>query len=356
MSKMIKITNCVRGVLSPLLANIALHGMETFVQTHFRQRRISKTRLSPKVTLVRYADDFVVIHEDKAVLEKCRELLSEWLAEWGLVMKPGKTRLVHTLHPWDEEKAGFDFLGMTIRQFKVGRTHSGKDQQGNLLGYKTIIKPSKSSQQRHWQQLRDIVYRQQASPQEALIRELNVVIRGWCAYYGGVVAKDVFSQMDFLLYKRLYLWAMRRHKGRHKQKVVRKYWRLEKGTWKFETLQGVKLHYHSYTPIVRHVKVLANRSPFDGDWLYWGKRLSHHSGLSRRKCLLLKRQDGQCSYCGLLFTVTDLFEEDHHLPKVRGGKDELANIRLLHKHCHHQKTREDGSMAARGSGTQRGAV
>lgn len=339
------------GVISPLLANIALHGMETYVQEQFRQRRISRTRLSPKITLIRYADDFVVIHEDRKVLEQCQSLLTEWLSDWGLSMKPSKTQLVHTLQPMHDDKVGFDFLGMTIRQFKVGRLHTGKDQRGRPLGFKTIIKPSKTAQARHWQRLREIIRRQSSSPQEALIRELNPVIRGWCSYYAGVVAKDVFSRMDFLMYTSLRNWAMRRHGGKKRRRIVRKYWRLEEGSWKFNTLKGVKLYYHSYTGVVRHVKVLGIRSPFDGDWVYWGKRLSHHSGLSRRHCLLLKRQRGRCNFCGLRFTVNDLLEEDHRQPKIQGGGNELANCQLLHRHCHHQKTARDGSKAARGSNT-----
>ena len=338
------------GVISPLLTNITLHGMEQYVQEQFRQRRISPTRLSAKITLIRYADDFVVIHEEKAVLEQCQVLLAEWLAGWGLAMKPSKTRLVHTLHPTGEQVAGFDFLGMTVRQFKVGRSHSGKDQRGHLLGFKTLIKPSKKAQSRHWQRLREVIRRQSSSPQEALIREVNPIVRGWCAYYAGVVAKDIFSRMDFLMYNGLRRWAMRRHGGKHRQRIMRKYWRLEQGSWKFDTPQGVKLRYHSYTAVVRHVKILGTRSPYDGDWVYWGKRLSHHSGLTRRHCLLLKRQKGRCSYCGLPFTVTDLVEEDHPQPRIRGCGNELANCQLLHRHCHHQKTAEDGSMAARGSG------
>lgn len=338
------------GVISPLLANIALHGMEQYVQQQFRQRRISPTRLSPKITLIRYADDFVVIHEDKAILEQCQAMLAEWLAGWGLAMKSSKTRLAHTLHPTQGQVAGFDFLGMTVRQFKVGRLHSGKDQRGRPLGFKTLIKPSKKAQSRHWQRLREVIGRQSSSPQEALIREINPLIRGWCAYYAGVVAKDVFSRMDFVLYNRLRRWAMRRHGGKHRRRIMHRYWRLEQGRWKFDTPQGVKLHYHSYTAVVRHVKVLGTRSPYDGDWVYWGKRLSHHSGLSRRHGLLLKRQEGRCGYCGLPFTVTDLVEIDHQLPRIRGGGNELANCQLLHRHCHHQKTAGDGSMAARNSG------
>nr|WP_262906165.1 group II intron reverse transcriptase/maturase [Hymenobacter terricola] len=194
------------GVISPLLANIALHGMETVIQTHFRQKRISPTRLSPKATLIRYADDFVVLHEDRAVIEACREILADWLAPLGLAMKPAKTRVVHTRHHAPEHPAGFDFLGMSVRQFPVGRTHTGKSPRGIPLGYKTLIKPSRTAQQRHDRRLHEIVYWQRDSPQAALIRELNPVIRGWCTYYAGVVAKDVFSRLDYSLHHKLRRW------------------------------------------------------------------------------------------------------------------------------------------------------
>ncbi|GAB3840739.1 group II intron reverse transcriptase/maturase [Hymenobacter jeollabukensis] len=344
------------GVISPLLANIALHGMETVIQTHFRQRRISRTRLSPKATLIRYADDFVVLHEDRHVVEACREVLADWLAQLGLAMKSAKTRVVHTLHHTPQHPAGFDFLGMTVRQFPVGRTHTGKSPRGIPLGYKTIIKPSRTAQQRHDRRLGEIVYRQRGSPQAALIRELNPVIRGWCAYYAGVVAKDVFSRLDYTLHHKLRRWATRRHSGKHKRRIVHKYWRLEQGSWKFDTPQGVRLHTHSLTRIKRHVKVAGSRSPFDGRWVYWGARLRDYHGLSRRTCALLKQQAGRCGWCKLYFTDTDILEQDHRVPRIRGGKEELANLQLLHRHCHDQKTKQDGSMAARGSGTQRGAV
>lgn len=344
------------GVISPLLANIALHGMEEYVMNVFRQRRISPTIMSPKITLIRYADDFVVIHQDRDVLERCRKLLDEWLSEIGLTMKLSKTKLVHTLYPTGGSKSGFDFLGVTVRQFPVGRTHTGKDQRGNPLGYKTIIRPSKKSQRQHYLRMKEIIYRQRASPQESLIHELNPVIRGWSLYYAGQVSKDVYSRMDYLLFKSLYRWATRRNGGKHKKRIVRKYWRLEKGRWRFETLKEVKLQYHSSTPVVRHVKVQGNRSPFDGDWVYWGKRLGKYSGLTTRRSSLLKRQNFRCAYCGLSLTTMDLIEEDHLSPKIAGGKNDLRNLQLLHRHCHDQKTSVDGSYEARGSGIQRGAV
>ena len=70
-----------------------------------------------------------------------QQLISNWLQDMGLELKPSKTRITHTLHP-HEGNLGFDFLGFHVRQFQVGKTHSGKNPQGEILGFKTIIRPS----------------------------------------------------------------------------------------------------------------------------------------------------------------------------------------------------------------------
>ncbi len=108
------------GVISPLLANIALHGLE---------ERITKvyTRSCKRggANVIRYADDFVVLHRDLETLEEIRQMASEWLAGMGLELKPSKTRITHTLRSHDG-KVGFDFLGFHVRQHHVGKTHTGK--------------------------------------------------------------------------------------------------------------------------------------------------------------------------------------------------------------------------------------
>jgi len=111
--------------------------------------------------------------------------------------------------------------------------------------------------------------------------------------------------------------------------------------WSFETKDGFKLAKHSDTPIIRHTKVQDSRSPFDGDWTYWGQRLSEYSDLTSRKQKLLKRQKGKCTHCGLHFLPDDITEIDHITPKVEGGKGTYDNLQLLHKHCHDEKTALD---------------
>lgn len=143
------------GVLSPLLANIALHGLEELVMNlapSFDMKRKDGTQIGTRdklksVTLIRYADDFVVLHENLEVILLIKKEIEGWLQNIGLEFKPSQTRIAHTLKEHEGKKAGFDFLGFNIRQFPVGKYTSGK-VRGKLLGFKTIITPSKESQDR----------------------------------------------------------------------------------------------------------------------------------------------------------------------------------------------------------------
>ena len=85
----------------------------------------------------------MVLHENKAVVQRCREIISEWLAVVGLELKAKKTRRTHTLYPElsEDGHAGFDFLGHHIRQFPAGKYRSDKDSHGGILGFDTLIDP-----------------------------------------------------------------------------------------------------------------------------------------------------------------------------------------------------------------------
>lgn len=203
------------GPLSPLLANIALHGLESLVKQSF-----PRTSRRPNVPLVvRYADDFVVMHEDREVIEQCRERISEWLGPMGLELKPSKTRIVHTLERVDGQ-IGFDFLGFSVRQYPAGKTRTAHGTNGKALGFKTNIKPSREAVRRHSLKLREIVRRNRSSGQEVLIKELLPVIRGWTGYYSTVCSKETFDTLDHLLYQKLRRWALRRHPNKSAHWVV----------------------------------------------------------------------------------------------------------------------------------------
>ena len=321
------------GVISPLLANVALHGLETMIVGRF-SRRMSRTR-DPNVRriqpmVIRYADDFVVIDEDLTVIKMAKEVIADWLKDLGLELKPSKTRLTHTLEEY-EGPVGFDFLGFHIRQYTVGR-HQATHTRWKILEHKTIIKPSKAAVKRHIDALGAIVTRHKPAPQGSLIRHLNPVIRGWANYYSTQCSKEVFNTIGHHLTRRLLAWAFSRHSKKSKHWVVQKYWH---NGWNFS--DGITtLHKHSDTPIVRHLKVTG--SPFNGDWVYWTTRMGRHPEVPTRIAILLKRQKGKCLYCNLYFKSSDLMEQDHITPTRLGGPNTVENRQLLHRHCHDQKT------------------
>lgn len=337
------------GVISPLLANIALHGMEERIKQYAetldiknsKGHQIGKRDKRNCLSLIRYADDFVILHEDITVVQRCQQIIAEWLKDMGLELKPSKTRLTHTLNECGEEKPGFDFLGFNIRQYQVGKYDSKQ-------GFKTLITPSKKKLKIHYDRIASIIDDHKAAPQAALIRRLNPVIIGWSNYYSTVISKESFSQLDHLMYQKLKAWAESRHPNKSKERIVNKYWQTRGGNnWVFATrLEGknpLRLQSHAETPIVRHVKVKGDASPFDGNLIYWSSRMGTHPETTKRVATLLKKQKGKCTHCGLYFREEDVLEIDHIIPKVQGGKDEYKNLQILHRHCHDTKTATDGS-------------
>ncbi len=324
------------GNISPLLANIALHGLETHIGKQF-PRSGRRNFATPNV--VRYADDFVILHAERQVVERCQTVVAEWLQDMGLELKPSKTRITHTLAVPDGAP-GFDFLGFHIRQYPAGKTQSGKDGQGRLQGFKTYITPSKPARQRHVQKLRKILKSHRHAEQRTLIKRLTPVIRGWAQYYAHVVSARTFQKLDHTLYGMLRAWAVYRHPQKSRHWIVHQYWRVDEGQgWLFQPAhRAVPLYRHTQTPIRRHVKVQGARSPYDGDGIYWSRRLGRHPEMSVRVSKLLQRQKGRCQACGLFFADGDRMEVDHVLPQSQGGARAFANLQLLHHHCHLQKT------------------
>ena len=89
--------------------------------------------------------------------------------------------------------------------------------------------------------------------------------------------------------------------------------------------------------IQRHVKVKGTASPYDGNLLYWSKRLKNNPMLYGKLAKLLQKQKGKCRWCELAFKDGDRIEIDHITPRSEGGKDELSNLFALHLHCHHDR-------------------
>lgn len=343
------------GVISPLLANIALHRLEQLVIDYTRKLKGNKRGNQSSISLIRYADDFVILANNETQINEMRELVRNWLAQMGLELSPSKTKIVHTLFnpQWSEDEkfenckdAGFDFLGFNVRQYEVDDHHSGKSTKKKLLGFKTLIKPSKKAIKKHYDAIAEIIDAHKSAPQAALIAKLNPIIRGWVNYYSTVVSKETFSTLDHLVYQKLSRWANRRHPGKSDSWVSSKYWHTVGGNnWVFSVTKDGKvaetLLDHASKKIVRHIKVKGTASPFDGNLKYWSSRRGEHPLVPTRVAKLLKEQKGKCAHCELYFREDDLIEIDHIIPKSLGGKDRYGNLQALHRHCHDSKTAND---------------
>jgi RNA-directed DNA polymerase len=169
------------GSVSPLLALIALHGIEEAI-----------THVYPEARVIAYADDCLVLHPDRAVLEHGQQLFSEWLAGMGLTLNASKTRISHTLAG---DQPGMDVLGFPIRQYRVGKHQSGKGPRGSqCLGDTTLITPAKGNIKDHLAERGRMMRQGQDWPQAAIIRKLNPKIRGWANYDRPWVSQATLSR------------------------------------------------------------------------------------------------------------------------------------------------------------------
>jgi len=343
------------GVISPLLANIALHGLEKTIKdfvsnipmTWSSGESIRKSRRSETVGIVRYADDFVILHHDKQVILAILDKVKEFLASVGLSLSTSKTRLTHTLmlNPSDIEpgfdgKVGFDFLGYTVRQF-VTNHRSAKDTTGKKLHFCTFLFPSQKSVNKHQAKLHDLILKKgKRLSQAALIALINPVIRGWSNYFGSFDSqtRGVLTKMDYLTYLKVRKWGQR--VTGTTGKALQFFHRVGNDKWTFRVPNGpVLLKHYKYSS--KHVKVLGAESPFSPNQAYWKKRQSDIPSLNARGQILFNKQKGICPFCKGKFYWDEVLEIDHIIPRHQGGSDEIGNVQLLHRHCHHVKSSQD---------------
>jgi RNA-directed DNA polymerase len=218
------------GIISPILANMALDGMKTLLENQFKNK---------KVNLVRYADDWVITAESREVAEQVKAAVERFLAERGLSLSEEKTKIVHI----DE---GFDFLSWNFRKY------SGK----------LLIKPSKKAVSTITRTISDIISHSKSASQKVLIDKLNPVIRGWSLYHRNVVSAKTFSSLDYAVWELLWQWAKRRHPDKGHRWIVRRYWHsVDNSNWTFTNFVSTLIRF-SDTKIRRHILVQLKRNPF----------------------------------------------------------------------------------------------
>jgi RNA-directed DNA polymerase len=304
------------GIISPILANMTLDGMQKLLSDRFHTNRLGKVdwrfKNAHKVNLVRYADDFIVTAATKEIAEEAKSLIREFLKPRGLELSEEKTLITHI----DD---GFDMLGWTFRKF-----------DGKL-----IVKPSKKSLKAFKASLSDtILGRGKAWKQELLIEKLNQQIRGWTNYHQSVGASEAFTHIDYVLFELLWRWAKRRHPHKGQWWVSTNYWhRRGNRNWVFSTEDKALLRV-DHIPIVRHDKIRMTANPYLEPEYFQARQFKHGmKRLSGRFKQIWRNQNGCCYHCGLPMDIQDEREIFFKIPKSSGGKEEVRNMAYVHKHC-----------------------
>lgn len=304
------------GVISPILANMALDGMQRVLAERFDQnskgRKNMYTHSKNKVNFVRYADDFIITAATREIAEQAKDIIRGFLKSRGLELSEDKTVITHITD-------GFDMLGWTFRKFNG----------------KLIIKPSRKAIKSLNVNLREtVLVRGTAWKQDVLIHKLNQQLRGWANYHQSVCAKEAYEHIDYTLYRLLWRWAKRRHPKKSKNWISARYWHSKRTrNWVFGT-ENSELLCMGGIPIVRHTKVRMNANPYL-DTQYFSDRKFQH-GIKRlpgRFKEIWKNQHGCCYHCGLPIEIGDEKEIFFKVPKSMGGKEEIQNLAYVHKYC-----------------------
>ena len=311
------------NIISPLLANIALHGMEEALGIKYNNR----SEIIGHRVLVKYADDFVIFCETFEDAEQAQSAIDKWLNLRGLELSKEKTRIVHL-------KEGFDFLGFNIRQYQVTNTKTE---------WKLLIKPSKDSILNIRKKLRQQWLSLKGHSVNAVIGKLNSIIRGEANYFRIGVASEAFSALDDWMFKRECKYVNRTHPNKNKKWRKHRYWgklNLEKNDkWVFgDKSTGKHILKFSWFNIKRHKLVVGRSSPDDPTLKeYWEKReknkVSNHSKSIQK---IAEKQGHICCICGQNLYNGEEIHKHHKIPKSKGGKDTYSNLKLVHFYCHQQ--------------------
>jgi RNA-directed DNA polymerase len=332
------------GPISPLLANIALHGLENHVASCLAKWSASgelpRGSVASNGLTVRYADDFVIIHPDLETLTRLIREVEQWLSKIGLKISKQKSSIRHTLLRHDTNPAGFTFLGFYFSHKSCGLGKTAWIRNKHIrkpCKYYLSQVPDKDKVRNHIDNIREIVKRMEKRPQEELLSVLNPIIRGWTNYYAFTDNAATFWHCDGRMFWRLMRWAFNRHLSKGKKWIVRKYFHKINGRkWWFATpdRKNVLRLYSKGVGRNRYVKVTKGKSPYDSDKRYWSNRWKISASPTQR--ILYNRQNEKCTWCRGPIVIGQVIEIDHKTPLANGGKKTLDNLRLIHAHCHDQ--------------------
>jgi len=322
------------GVISPLLLNIALHGMEAALG----MKHDSQGTSIGKRAVVRYADDFVVFCESQEDALVVRDrILPDWLAKRGLSLSEEKTRIVHLTE-------GFDFLSFNIRRFLHPQT--------SRSGYKLCIKPSKKAVLGKVKELREKWLALRGHSIKAVLWKLNPIIRGWANYNRTAVASRLFNKLDDWMFRRALRYAKHTHPKKSWKWVRKRYWgrwnKEREDDWVFgDKHSGRYLLKFSWFKIERHRLVRGTSSPDDPDLraYWWERQKVNAKHLSGEDIDMANDQGWVCRLCGMDLINGEELHRHHKVPRAMNGSNARSNRELVHLFCHQQETKRQFGSA-----------
>lgn len=287
--------------------------------------------------------------QNKQVIELCIDEVKRWLTKEsvGLEISEEKSKL-------RDARNGFQFLGFQI--ILVRRGHALNHP------YKAKIVPAKPNCLRFLEKVRNVIKKAKAWSSYDLIRFLKPIYIGWANYYRICECKDVFSKLNYMIFGMLRAWAFRRDTRNGRLITKQMYFpsgntyqfhgRSYKDNWILNGATRLKngkkitnfLPHLNWVESIKHVKFKGNKSPFDGDYIYWGKRLAKYSSLSNSMVNMMKSHNLKCATCNEFFGLGERLEIDHIIPKSLGcfaQSVKFENLQLLHRICHVGKTRDN---------------
>lgn len=283
------------SILSPLLVNIALHGIQKKCDDYINTLGGNCPNNREALVFIRYGDSLVLMHTDKQVLEGVRETVQDFLKPIGLELHRTTTSLIHSKDSIDNIPPGFTFLGFDIlhtRKWKKMSLVFNKKQPTRNRDTITLITPSKEEVKRHKSKLRITIRKYKSLSQERLIEILNPIIKGWALSKRAQMSSKIFQDLDAYLWMQLWNWARQRHPKMSKIKLKEMYWHIDgKSNWKFgikkDSILTMQLQLHSKIKIQRHFKVKNTASPFDGNRSYWTTRIGKSALITSNKARLI---------------------------------------------------------------------
>jgi RNA-directed DNA polymerase len=323
-----------------------MYGLEASVLQAIRKSELkSPARLAKRTKVIVFADDFLILAPTEETLNAGTEGAKTFLNSMGLKLNQNKTKVTHTT-------TGFEYLGCVIKQQEVGKRKRPRKHHTVNITWRVKILPSQKNINKHFSEIRKQM--KSCGDLGTLIRKLNPIIKGFkqFASYTDAGTYGKASQWSTQLYLITSNWLRNRFNIRGKDPRV--YTRHRGREWMVYVKDGnIKRYLEKYYlkgdnyGLNRHIKVRGDKSPYDGDWAYWGKRTTTNTEISGLKLALLKKQRGRCAVCSGPFTPNDTIQTDHIIPRTlkrakgQGGGENLCNLQVLHQECHEQKSKKD---------------